>query len=171
MTTQPLANAGVVEVAINRVVDAFETIRVENGFRFDVVKVWRHLLDPESLDEIDTPCLFVVRPEGTTGTVEWYDERHYKEVLRLDVLGYLKSDGQDAEDMGLATQAEALLSDMKKLAMLDPKFGAPSSSSLDVGIKNSKIVADSNDAAFDSTGAVVGIALEVIVYWGIDANP
>lgn len=165
MPDPDLSNPGIVEQAIQAVVNAYEGVQVELGYRFDVVKVWRHLIDQESLDEIDSPCLWVVRPPGTTGVIEWYDERAYKETLRIDVLGYISGNGQDAEDQGLATRGEALLSDLKKLALADPSFGFPNV------IKNSKIIADTNDAAYDANGAVVGIAMELILFWDTASTP
>ena len=165
MPSIELSNPGVVEQGIAAVVNAYEGLQEELGFRFTVVKVWRHLIDPESLDDVDSPCIFVVRPPGSTGTVEWYDERAYKETLTLHVLGYISGNGEDPEDQGLATRGEALLSDIKKLQIADPSFGVPNV------VKNSKIVADTNDAAFDSPGAVVGIAMELIVFWDGNSNP
>jgi len=157
----PLANPGTVEKAIQAVATAYEMLRVENGYRYDVVKVYRHTMSEETLDDLESPAIFVVRPEAQTGSIVWQDERAYLETLRLDVVGYLRAEGENPEDEGLATKAEAFLSDMKKLAMVDSQFGLGPSGE----IKNSRIVADGNDAAWDSGGATVGMGIELTVFW------
>lgn len=156
-----LANAGAVETAIQAVVNRCETIRIENGYKNDVARVYRHYVEEDALGELDTPAIFVVRPAGTTGTIQWQDERAYQETLRLDVVGLVKGDGSNPEDGMLASVAEGLLSDLKKLQMSDPQFGLGPAGV----IKNSKIVSDGNDAGWDSTSAVVGMGLEVLIWW------
>jgi len=159
--TSILANPGTVEKAIAAVANSYESLQVATGYRYTIKRVYRHLLPEDSLGGVETPAVFVIRPPGTTGTIEWYDERAYRETLRVDVLAFLKGDGRNPEAQGLATMAEALLSDLKKLAMADPQFGLGPAGE----IKNSRIVADSNDAGWDSSTAVVGIGLELTVYF------
>jgi len=167
VATRAQVGPGTVEKAIAAIGRAYTGLRKENGYRHDVVPpARRHLIEEDSLGSSDCPAIFVIRPDGPSGAIEWQDERAYIEKLRIDVLGVLKSDGQNAEDQGLATFAESFLSDLKKLQMADPQFGLGPSGE----IKNSKIVSDSNDAAWESTSAVVGIGLEVEI-WFDGTNP
>jgi hypothetical protein len=154
--SEQLANPGRTEQAISAVAAAYAALQIENGYRHDVQRVYRHLMEVDTLGSRDCPAVFVVRPDGGSSTDQWDDERAYSEVLPLDVFGYLKAQGTNAEDEALATKGEALLSDITKLQMADPSFGS-------AVIKNSKIVRRSNDAAFETTGALVGMALELII--------
>ena len=151
-----LENPGRVEQAIAAIESRYATLLIENGYRHDVQRVYRHLMEVDTLGARDSPAVFVVRPDGGSATDQWQDERAYEEMLPLDIFGYLKADGVNAEEERLATKAEAFLSDIKKLQMADPTFGS-------TVIRNSKIVRSSNDAAFEATGALVGMALEVIL--------
>jgi hypothetical protein len=161
MATRAQVGPGTVEKAIAAVAKAYQALKKENGYRYDVVHVYRVLIEEDSLGTSDCPCVFVLRPDGPSGTILWQDERAYEERLRLDVMGMLKSDGQNPEDQGMATFAEAFLSDLKKLAMVDAQFGLGASGQ----IKNSRIVSDSNDAAWESTSPIVGIGLELTIFF------
>lgn len=157
----PLANPGNIEKAIAAVANAYEGLLRENGYRYDVVHVYRHSISEDSLDSVETPAVVVVRPDGQTGTIQWQDERAYLETLRLDVVGLLRASGENPEEEGFSTKAEAFLSDIKKLAMADPQFGLGHAGV----IKNSRIVADANDAAWDSAIASAGMGLEITVFF------
>jgi len=157
----PLANPGIVEQAITAMANAYEALKIENGYRYDVVHVYRHTISEESLDSIETPAIVVVRPDGQTGTILWYDERAYLETLRIDVVGLLRASGENPEEEGFATKAEAFLSDLKKLQMADPQFGLGHAGV----IKNSRIVADGNDAGWDSAIASPGIGIELTIFF------
>ncbi len=159
MGKRKIRNPGTIERAIEAVAVAYKGLRRANGYKHTVVEVRRHLVDVDALDKIETPAVFVIRPEGTSGVIEWQDERGYKESIRIDVLGFIRGGGENPENERLASFAEGLLSDLKKLQMADPQFGTAATGE----IKNSKIVADSNDAGWDSSGAVVGIGVEMIV--------
>jgi hypothetical protein len=156
-----VANFGSLEKSISAVANAYRGLKVENGFQFDVKTVYRILLPEDSLGEVDCPAIMVVRPEGGSGTIRWQDERAYEEILRLDVVGLLKSDGENAQDSAWATTAEAFLSDLKRLQMTDPQFGLGPAGE----IKNSRIISDANDAGWDATTCIVGIGLELTVFF------
>jgi len=155
--------AGAVQDAIEAIRVAFEALRIENGYQFDVRYTSRHLVAMDTLSSEQTPAVFVVRPPGETSKIEEMEGRVYRQVLALMIFGFLRTEGEEnPDDAGLATSAEALVSDIKKLVMTEavknPPFG-------DADLYQVLMVEDFNDAGWDSNGALVGVGIEAWVYW------
>lgn len=155
--------AGAVEDAIEAIRVSFQGLKTENGYQFDVRYTSRHLIAMDSLTSEQVPAIFVVRPPGETSKIEEMEGRVYRQLLPLMVFGFLRSEGEEnADSAALATQAEAFLSDMKKLVMTEavkaPPFG-------DADIYQVLMVEDFNDAGWDSAGVLVGIGIEAWTYW------
>lgn len=148
-----------VEDALQLVVNAYEKLTVENGYANTVRYVSRHIPAMEILDKVQTPAVFVVRPLGTTGVMAWQDGKLYREDVTIAVVGYLRSKGLNPDKERLATKGEILLSDLKRVQLSDVHFGDRKL------IKNSILVDDANDAAWDNEGVVVTLGLTLITFW------
>lgn len=145
---------GDLELAIQKVAAAMAGIRVENGYRHDVVKVYR-TMGPlfDSLDSIETPALGVGRTPGVFDEPRNLDERGYVYRIPISVIGCIKRGAENAEDDLAPTRGEALLSDIRRVQFVDPKFGTQG-----VGpgnIKQSIWRGGLNDAAWDASAIYV----------------
>ena len=148
-----------VEQALQAMVNEYEGVTLEAGFRNKVRRVGRHLPASETLTTDELPAIYGVRPVGQTGNLEWQDRQLYKDVLDITVFGFIRHDGRNAEDAKLATLAERFLGDLKKVQMNDPSFGVPTI------IKNSKLLTHGNDASWDDTMAVVTLGMQLTLYY------
>lgn len=147
----------IVEQAFQAMVNEYQGLTIEAGFRTNVKAVKRHLVEFDNLQSSDVPILFVIRPTGTSGTLEHRDKELYKELLNAEVVGFLRHGGRNAEKGKLATLGERFVADIKKVQMNDPRFGVPTV------IKESWLTTDSNDAAFDQAGAMVTVGMTLVL--------
>ena len=155
---------GTIETALQAIAGAHKKLKPP-AYSLQVKSVRRALIEPESLPGQDIPAVFVIRPPGSSGTIVPLGEAAYLETLRVQIFAYVRTQtGRNPEDDGLATRAEAALADLKRLQMADPTYGTRF-------IKNSVQREDMNDAAFDETGAMVGLALDVIVAYDTNQTP
>jgi hypothetical protein len=92
----------------------------------------------------------------------WKDATLYREDVTIGVVGYLRAEADNPDAERLATKGEILLSDMKRVQLADPSFLVPKL------IKNSILVDDGNDAAWDADGVVVNLGITLITFWDIN---
>lgn len=151
-----------VEQALAQMVLMHRKITQANGYNTNVALVSRHWRDPEgALQSTNLPAIFVMRALGRPNPIEWCDENFMRQRLSVQVLGYVGATGLSADDDDLATRAERLLSDLKQLQMDDPTYGLGPRGL----IRNSHMTEDLNDAGWDAGGALVGIAVELSLYY------
>jgi hypothetical protein len=158
-----MARTDAIETGIADVVTAYKALKTKDGYAFDIKSVKRHYVDPDSLQSTEVPVLFVIRPLGATGEMEWIDDGAYRQKVRIQVIGYIRGKGRNPEKEAIATQAEKLLSDMKRLQMADVTFGS-------TVIHESILKSDSNDAGFDQEAAEVGLGIDLILYFDSSGN-
>ena len=154
--------AGAVELAIAAVAAAYGGLTKLNGYQHDVKLVTRVLQGLDSLSSEDLLAILVIRPPGASSPIEPMDADLYKQEVELSVVGMLRGDGRNVDVAELATVGESVVSDMKRVAMADPRFGGAA--------KDSVILDDSMDVDWDSTDVVVTMGLNLIVQWDA-ANP
>lgn len=165
--TALVGDRGIVEQAIALVAVACGSIQTRNGYQNSVRKVGRHLPGEDDLPSLEVPSAFVVRTPGARAPIQWQDGDLYWEELGLDIVGFVRIDGRKADDFELATRAEGIVSDFKKLAMADVHFGDVRTATGGYGIiHNSRIVDDANDGGiYDRVTAVCGIGLVLQLYF------
>lgn len=149
--------AGAVETAIAAVATAYGGLKKLNGYQFNVKLVTRVLQGLDSLSSKQLPAILVIRPPGASSPIEVMDGDLYKQDVELSIVGMLRGDGRNVDVAKLATMGEAMVSDMKRVAMAAPRFGGAA--------KESVILDDSMDLDWDSTDAVVTVGLNLIVQW------
>lgn len=152
--------AGAIELCFRAIQDGLETIRIENGYRHDVKKVYR-TFEPammENLDSLASPALMLGRTPGQDASFSNYDDRGYGVTVPTSIVGYLKRGSDNAEDDLASTRAEAFLSDIERRIMTDPEWGTDKHGS--GHIQNSKILATEHGAAWDSSGIFVEVRME-----------
>lgn len=155
-------SGGRVEEVMEALADAARQISVAGGYRTDVVKVWRHTVAAASMTSLDTPAVFVLRAPDQENPIRDDDENLSSQELDVVFSGLVRpAAGQNAEDAQVAQTSEALLSDLKRLQMSDPRFGRKDL------ILNSRKVADSITAGWESPDGVVSLRVRVMVAYGL----
>lgn len=152
---------GVVETAIQAVVAAVGpgAISLANGYNTDVAYLSRHIINMGRLDDAQVPAVFVTRPDAVSPIEN--REGYCRQNLRLEVYGYLRSDGEDPDAYQMATKAENFLSDLKSALTRDDTFGGTNKTF----IHASKILEDASDAGWDRRSARVAVAVELILFY------
>lgn len=148
-----MSNEGDVELCFQAMVARLESLRIENGYRQDVVKVYRSFLLLDALDSLESPAIMVGRTPGDRAQFEPLDGRGYELDVPFTIVGFLRRGAFNAEDDKASTKAEAFLSDLVKLAMADPRWGSPATGS--GCIKDSLILETYHTAAYDDSGIQV----------------
>lgn len=160
MTTQVITSPGVMERAMQAILDAHKVIRVTNGYNSDVAYFSRHVRNPMSLTVEKTPAIMVARNPNFRGEIKTMGRDEYGQKVRVEIVGVVRGpDGVDPDEYGLATRAEALLSDIKALHLADATYG------LREAIGTSYIVDDYNDVGWEVPGALVAIGIEALITW------
>lgn len=168
--TQTLTNPGAVETAIAAVLTAYKGLQRKNGYRFDVKHASRHYVDPDSLQPNKVPAIFVTRPLGASARIAYYDGAPagaWRSDITLQVIGYVRAPAsRNPDDAGLATLGEAMLSDIRRVAVKDWTFGGRAKTQI---VEGRFLPGDQNDAGFDSAAAMVVQPIEITVLW--EDNP
>ena len=149
-------SAGRIEQAMLDIAGRARTVRIENGYKTTIATVWRHFIGEDTINEAQVPAVFVVRAPGDN-PVEQDGDGFLRQRLRVVLSGFIRpAPGLNAEDAGLASVAEDLLADLKRLAMADRRWGG-------TAILDSMILTESSDAGWDESTAVVTLTIEAVL--------
>lgn len=155
---------GSVETAIAGVLAVYGGMSKAKGYSVDVKYATRH---PQVLDSLTTdqiPAVSVARSPGAGGAMQYLGEETYKEKIRLEIFLFLRSDGRNPDQFGLATAGEAALSDLKAVQLKDPTFGTAE-------IRDSRLLDSGNFVTWDADIAIASLELEAVVIWNATAPP
>jgi hypothetical protein len=164
-----VAGEGTVELGFEAIANALEGIRLERGYRHDVIRVYR-TFEPMMMDNLSTlqsPSLAVGRTPGQDAAFSWLGDEGYEVTVPTTIIGYLKRGSENAEDDRAAPRAEAFVADVVKALMADCKFGTMRAETGEV--KESKILATDHGASWDDSGIFVEVRFEF--YAVVSANP
>lgn len=114
--------APTIETLTAAVASKLESIRVENGYRSDVKRVFRVRLLPDQVTNLGLPVLVLVTPPNAHRfTPE--DGKVYQGTLRLVVGGIVGQGTGDLRDSARATLLNHLMQDVMRALLEDPAFG------------------------------------------------
>lgn len=154
--------------AINALAAAYDGLKVANGYRFNVQKVFRRFLNEDSLESLtSTPVIMVGRPPGSQAEFVWHDERLYRVNLPILVVGFIRGSGINPEEERLSEMGEQFLSDMVKLAVAQTNAKPPWA---DEVVKNATIQGTSHDGDWDTEGAMTFLRMTLYLHPDV-ANP
>jgi len=147
---------GRIEQAMRDIKARLGTIRIENGYATTIQSTWRHIIDEDDLNEANLPAAFVLRAPGDN-PVEQDGDGFLRQRVRVVISAYARpASGLNPEAANLATTAEVILADLKRLALADRRWGG-------TAILDSMILSDACDAGWDEPTAVVALTIECVL--------
>lgn len=155
---------GAVEIAIAGVLAKYAALSKTDGYSVDVKYATRHPQVLRGLTSNQVPAVCVARVPGGSGGITYMGSETYKQKIRLAVLLFIRGNGTNPDTFGLATAAEAGVSDLKALQLKDPTFGTAE-------IRDSLLLDDDNDAGWADDGAIASIEFNATVVWNATAPP
>ena len=149
-----LQDPGDVELALRAIGTKLQGLKTENGYRYDIQTVYRSFLRMNDLDSLESPALFIGRTPGDRVSLQPLEPSGYEATIPFSIIGFIRRGADNAEDDEAASQAEALISDITKMQLADPKWGTSSGAG---AIKSSWIQASEHAADWDDSGIQVEV--------------
>jgi len=156
---------GVVEQALQAILAVYAGMDPAGGYSFAFQYATRHVRQLRALAPSQVPAVMVARNPNLKAAIVYKGNESYEQTIAVEVLAFLRGSGENPDQAQLATLAEAMLSDLKRVQLLDEHFGVPAV------IRASQIASDYNDVGWEDDGALVSIGLDVVVTWNAPAPP